>query len=167
MSQRARPTFAFMLSRPQHVLSLGFGAGLSPHMPGTVGAVLGFPLFWLIEPMAPEPALAAYAALFALGAWASAATGRALGDADHNAIVWDEVWGMALVLELGPAGALWWLPAFVLFRVFDIAKPWPLALVNERMKSGAGVMLDDALAAVYAIAVLHAAAWALARFAGA
>jgi len=146
-----------MLSSPVHPLSLGFGSGLAPFAPGTFGTLLGFPLFWLISSLALYPKIAVYMALFVVGIWICGKTGDAIGKHDHSAIVWDEIVAMALVLEFTSSEWLWWAVAFLLFRFFDIVKPWPVSLADNTHGSGTlgggfFVMLDDILAAIYAIA---------------
>ena len=155
-----RPTRAFLLAHPAHLIALGFGSGLAPKAPGTVGTVLGLPLFWAITAISPDlpNQLILIAATFLLGIWACARTGRALGVADHGGMVWDEIVAFALVLLLTPPGWLWMLAAFALFRLFDIVKPWPIRFFDARLKNGFGVMFDDLLAAGYAIACLQLAA---------
>ena len=140
---------------PAYIIALGAGAGLVPAAPGTAGTLLAFPLSWLLAAYAtPAGALAAIAGAFALGIWACGATGRALGAADHGAMVWDEVVAFALVLVFTPAGWPWQVGAFVLFRFFDIVKPPPIRYFDRRLKSGFGVMFDDLLAAGYTLLVL-------------
>jgi len=103
--------------------------------------------------------LALLAAAFLLGIWVCARTGRALGVADHGGIVWDEIVAYALVLLFTPAGGLWIVLAFALFRLFDILKPWPIRFFDTRLKNGFGVMFDDLLAAGYAILALKGMEW--------
>lgn len=151
------PTFSLMFSSLVHLFSLGFGTGLAPFAPGTFGTLIGLPLFLLLSPLAFYPKIAAYLALFAVGCWLCKKTSDALGKHDHSAIVWDEIVAMALVLEFTPPGWFWWIAAFVLFRFFDIAKPWPIYLADNASGNGATgsgfyVMLDDILAAIYAVA---------------
>ncbi len=124
-------------------------------MPGTVGTLLGFPLFWLLStiPLITQGWLLILMLLF--GIWCCDFTGRALGVSDHGAIVWDEIVAMAWVLTTVPATWAWGLGAFVLFRLFDIFKPFPIGWVDAHIKGGLGVMLDDVLAAAMAIAVLQ------------
>jgi phosphatidylglycerophosphatase A len=154
------PDLRFLLAHPAHLIALGFGSGLAPKAPGTVGTVLGLPLFWAITAIAPDlpNQLILIAATFLLGIWACARTGRALGVADHGGMVWDEIVAFALVLLFTPAGWMWMLAAFGLFRLFDIVKPWPIRFFDARLKNGFGVMFDDLLAAGYAIACLQLAA---------
>jgi len=151
-----RPTLRFMLSHPAHMLSLGFGAGLSPAAPGTVGTLLAFPLYWaLTQRLSPVGVLALIPILFVLGVWAAARTGRDLGVLDHGGIVWDEVVAFLLVLVFTPEGWEWGVAAFAVFRFFDIVKIPPARFFDRRMKNGFGVVLDDVAAGVYACGSLH------------
>ena len=155
------PTWRFLLAHPARLVAFGFGAGLAPKAPGTVGTLLGFPLSWLVATAAPDliNQLALLAAAFIVGIPICARAGRALGVADHGGIVWDEVVAFALVLVFTPAGWLWGALAFALFRLFDIVKPWPIREFDRRLKNGFGVMFDDLLAAGYAIAVMKGLTW--------
>lgn len=157
----SRPDSRFLLAHPAHLIALGFGTGLAPKAPGTVGTLLGWPLYWLISSLASSLVvqLALVAAAFAAGIWACARTGRALGVADHGGIVWDEIVAFALVLLFTPPGWLWSGLAFALFRLFDILKPWPIRYFDVHLKNGFGVMFDDLLAAGFAILVLKGMAW--------
>ncbi len=144
-----------MVRRPAHWIAFGAGAGLVPFAPGTAGTLLGFPLYWLLASYATlTTSLAVLAAIFVLGVWACGATGRALGVADHGAMVWDEVVAFALVLVFTPAGWAWQAGAFLLFRFFDIVKPPPIRYFDRRLKSGFGVMFDDLLAAFYTLLII-------------
>ncbi|MGH8652525.1 MAG: phosphatidylglycerophosphatase A family protein [Gammaproteobacteria bacterium] len=147
------PNWGFILSRPAYLLAFGFGAGLSPYAPGTVGTLVGFPLYLLLATFLSKPGvLTALVVLFALGVWWCDTTGKAVGVADYGGIVWDEIIAMALILCFTPAAPGWWITAFIVFRFFDIFKPWPIRVVDERMQNGFGVMLDDLLAAGFSIA---------------
>jgi phosphatidylglycerophosphatase A len=144
-----------MWRHPAHFIALGAGAGLAPAAPGTVGTLLAFPLYWLLAASSTSAVtLAILGSAFLLGIWACGATGRALGIADHGAMVWDEIVAFALVLVFTPAGWLWQIGAFLLFRFFDIVKPPPIRYFDRRLKSGFGVMFDDLLAAGYTLLVL-------------
>ncbi len=145
------PDSTFLTGHPAHFVALGFGAGLAPRAPGTFGTLVAYPIWYALALLPPAAAWAAVAAGFAFGVWACAVTGRDLGVADHGAIVWDEIVAMTGVLLLTPPGLAWWIAAFLLFRLFDIWKPFPVGLADRRLKNGFGVMLDDALAAVYAV----------------
>ena len=156
-----RPDLKFLLAHPARMIAFGFGSGLAPKAPGTVGTLLGLPLFWLIAAATPDlpKQIALIIAVFLLGVWACGRTGHALGVADHGGMVWDEIVAFALVLLFTPVGWLWIVLAFALFRLFDILKPWPIRLADARLKNGFGVMFDDLLAAGYAIAVIKGLQW--------
>jgi len=151
----ARPTAAFVFSHPAHALAFGFGAGLAPRAPGTFGTLAAWPIGWLIGGvLAPAPFVAALIVAFLVGIWACDVTGRALGVADHRAMVWDEMVAFLLVLAIVPRQPGWQAAAFFLFRAFDIAKPPPIRWFERRYHGGFGVMFDDALAAGYTLIVL-------------
>ncbi len=155
------PGARFLISHPAHFIALGFGAGLAPKAPGTFGSLAALPLFWLLLQAGLNlPALiSVITAGFVLGIWVCAVTGKSLGVADHGGIVWDEIIAMWLVLAFTPAGWIWWLVAFGLFRFFDILKPWPIRWFDTRLKNGFGVMFDDLLAALYALLIIKGWQW--------
>jgi phosphatidylglycerophosphatase A len=163
MIPRLSARFAF--GHPAHIVALGFGSGLAPVAPGTVGTLLAFPIYMLLDALLDPLALYDYrakpaalfgviAVLFAIGVWACARTGRDLGIADHSAMNWDEVVAMLLVLLVAPAGWAWWTFAFFAFRFFDVIKPPPIGDVDRGLKGGLGVMLDDIIAAFYTLLVI-------------
>ncbi len=153
-----RPGVGFLLAHPAHFIALGFGTGLSPFAPGTVGTLLAFPLYAVLAYwFAPEWVGAAIAAFFLIGIWACGRTGRDLGVADHGGMNWDEVVAFLGVLVLTPPGLAWDAAAFVAFRFFDIAKPPPIRGIDRSMKGGLGVMLDDVVAGFYAVLAIAVA----------
>ncbi len=155
----AQPDFAFMRARLSRWIAFGFGAGLSPTAPGTVGTLLAWAIFWLATPLlSPGVMWALVVAGFVLGVWACERAADDLGVADHGAIVWDEIIAFWAVLLLVPADFGAQFAALLLFRFFDIVKPPPIRQVDRRVKSGFGVMLDDLLAAVYAVLAFKIAA---------
>lgn len=142
------------LATPSGFLAFGLGSGLSPKAPGTAGTAVGL-LVGL--PLAGIPVWAGLLVVgfsFAAGILICNRASHALGVHDHGGIVWDEFVGIWLVLVLVPAHWTWWLAAFVVFRVFDILKPWPIGWLDRRVHGGFGIMLDDLVAAGYAVAVL-------------
>lgn len=151
--KQLRPDNKFLLSHLAHLLAFGFGAGLMPKAPGTWGTLVAFPIFALVRLAGGGMAAGLMAAVlvFVVGVWSSGVAGRALGVADHGGIVIDEIAAFLLVLVFTPATLGWWLIAFLLFRVFDILKPWPINWADRTIKGGFGVMFDDVLAAGYAI----------------
>jgi phosphatidylglycerophosphatase A len=144
-----RPTIRH-LADPVHCLALGFGAGLVPFAPGTFGSLVGLVFALAIAPLGFAWLLVATLAAIVAGLWICGESARRLGVHDHPAIVWDEVAGM-MVTMLAVPDAWWGAPlAFALFRLFDIAKPWPIREVDHGLGGGAGIMLDDVLAGLFA-----------------
>ncbi len=148
----ANPDIKFLLAHPAHFFALGFGSGLAPKAPGTFGTLVGFPLFWLIFNYSFSTQLMIIAVLFLFGIYVCDKTSKDLGVSDHGAIVWDEIVAMMLVLTIAHLHWLTCLLAFLLFRLFDIWKPFPISYFDAKLKNGFGVMFDDLLAALYAMA---------------
>jgi phosphatidylglycerophosphatase A len=147
-----------ILTTPEHLIAYGFGAGLAPKAPGTVGTLVGLPFWFVLHGLAQTPMqyLAACAVLFVFGCWVCGESARLLGLHDAPGIVFDEIVGFLIAcfpLLYLPAAAsqwLWLFAAFLLFRIFDILKPWPIRWLDEKVHGGLGIMLDDVLAAVFA-----------------
>ena len=143
------------LWHPAALIATVGGIGLLPLMPGTWGSLAALPCAWAISALAGSAALAAAAILaFALGSWAAAVVAQASGAEDPGFIVVDEVAAQWLVLVAAPLDWRAYLAAFLLFRVFDIVKPWPVRAIERRVAGGLGIMLDDVAAAIYAILLL-------------
>lgn len=156
-----KPTFA-SLRDPAQFLALGFGSGLAPRAPGTFGTLAAVPVYLLLRPLTVPVYLVVLAVLFAVGVWVCGHTARQLGVHDHPAIVWDEVVGFLLTMLLAPPGLIWLLLGFVLFRFFDIIKPWPISALDRRVEGGMGIMVDDVVAGLFALACLQILYWAVA-----
>lgn len=159
MAKLTAPDFKLLIAHPAHFLALGAGAGLAKKAPGTIGTLVGFPLFFLIAPLQTYLQLSIVFTLFIVGVYCCEKTGTALGVSDHGSIVWDEIVAIMLVLTFTPLQWQWWLAAFALFRLFDIWKPAPIRQCDANIKGGLGVMVDDILAAVYAILSLKLLLW--------
>jgi len=154
-----RPSAAFMLRHPAHWLALGFGSGLSPKAPGTVGTLWGWVAFLVLDRwLEPAQWAAVIAASLAVGLWACTRTAQHLAVADPGAVVWDEIVAIWIVFWiLMPAGFAAQLAAFVLFRIFDAAKPGPVGWADRLFKlapgapigwrQGWGILFDDLVAA--------------------
>lgn len=158
-----RPNAEFVFSHPAHFVALGFGSGLSPFAPGTVGTLLAFPLYGaLADQLDSLQLFLLLCSLYLLGVWACRKTGEDLGIADHTSMNWDEVVAFMLVLMLTPAGLAWQAFAFFAFRAFDVVKPQPIRHFDRTLKGGFGVMFDDIVAAFYTLLLMAAVAriWA-------
>lgn len=136
-------------------LATGFGAGLSPWAPGTAGSLVGVLLYIAMAALPLAAYLLVVTALALAGVWLCQRAGQALGVADHPGIVWDEIVGLLIAMTATPLSWQGTLLGFALFRAFDILKPWPVGLIDRRVPGGAGVMLDDVMAGLYALACLQ------------
>lgn len=139
-------------------LAFGFGTGLSPFAPGTAGTLIAVPIAFGLRMLDPAVFWIVLLAAFFAGIWICEVTARRLGRHDPGGIVWDEIVAYWLTVAFLPLHWAWFLAAFVAFRFFDIVKPWPIGPAERRFKGGLGIMIDDILAAVYAMAVLQLAA---------
>lgn len=139
-----------ILTNPVHCLAFGFGSGLAPKAPGTFGTLMAVPLYLLLV----ELPLAMYCGIillaFIIGIYLCGKTADDLGVHDHPGIVWDEFVGFWITMVAAPTGWWWLLIGFLAFRLFDIWKPWPIRVLDEKLETGMGIMLDDVLAGVYA-----------------
>lgn len=152
--QPVRATARFMRAHLAHWIALGFGSGLSPVAPGTVGTLWAWLAFVALEPLLkPAHWAILVAAGFLAGIWACGRTARDLGVADHGAVVWDEIVAFWLVLLFVPGDIRSQAGAFALFRLFDIFKPPPIRHYDAKLRGGFGTMLDDLLAAFYTLLV--------------
>lgn len=143
------------LSHPSALLATWFGVGLLPRAPGTWGSLAALPLAWLVHQYTGIGGmLAATIILFLVGWWASTDLLRAGGAQDPGHIVIDEVAGQFLTIAAVASDPVKLAVGFVLFRLFDIVKPWPVSWADRRIKGGLGVMLDDVLAGGYALGIL-------------
>ncbi len=158
MSQEVRH---IVLSSPVHLLSFGFGAGFSPVAPGTVGTLLGIVVYLALVSLDPAIYVMAVVSLFLAGCWACGQTATVLGVPDHPGIVIDEIVGYLITMLFVPLAWYWVLAGFFLFRVFDIWKPWPVSLADRKVPGGFGIMLDDLLAALYALLCMHGMVWVM------
>ena len=150
-------TRRMLMKHPLGWLAAGFGAGFSPKAPGTVGSLVALlPWWWWLQAMPPWQYALVLASAFAIGVAAAEWVIRRTGIQDPSLVVWDEYLGMWIALIAAPTGWAWMLAAFVLFRFFDILKPWPVSWADKQIKGGFGAMLDDALAGVYALLAMQA-----------
>ncbi len=144
-----------LLRDPGHLCALGFGTGLAPYAAGTCGTLVAIPIYLLMANWHWQVYLAIVVLLYGCGVWCTGRLARVLGVHDHPAIVWDEIVGFLLAMLAAPD--VWWaIPlGFVLFRVLDILKPYPINAIDRQVPGGHGVMLDDLLAGVFTFIVLQ------------
>lgn len=137
-------------SRPDYLIAFGFGTGLVAKAPGTVGTLLGVLIYLPLREMNLSLYLLFIAACFLLGIYLCERVSKDMGEHDPGGIVWDEMVGYWIVMIAAPV-AWYWIPVgFVLFRVADICKPWPICWLDKNVGGGLGIMLDDVAAAALA-----------------
>ncbi len=138
-----------LLKYPPAFFATGFGSGLSPVAPGTVGTLVSLLLFVFLQNTG-WPLLVICVTGFFIGIWLCDQTSEKLGVHDHGGIVWDEFIGMWITLLWVPLSLTTLLIAFILFRLFDILKPWPIGYLDKRIHGGLGIMIDDVIAGIFA-----------------
>ncbi|KEY60572.1 phosphatidylglycerophosphatase A [Serratia sp. DD3] len=144
------------MSNPWHLLATGFGSGLSPIMPGTMGSIAAIP-FWLLLIQLPWP-LYLLVLIFSsgIGIYLCHKTSKDMQVDDHGSIVWDEFVGMWITLMMLPVHNWQWvISGFVVFRILDIWKPWPIRWFDRNLHGGLGIMIDDIIAGVLAAVVIY------------
>lgn len=152
------------LSNPVHLLAFGFGSGLSPRAPGTMGTIVAVPLYLLMAAfLSPYVYLGLIIASFVIGIYLCGRTAKDLGVHDHGGIVWDEFVGYWITMFMVPVTWYWVLSGFILFRLFDILKPFPIGWLDKKVEGGVGIMLDDVLAGVYAAICLQIMIYLISR----
>lgn len=150
-----KPTFGELIKRPVCLLGLGFGAGLAPFAPGTFGTLLALPIYYLMQDLSLFSYLAITIAAFIGGIWICQQTADWLAADDPAAVVWDEIVGYMITMIAAPPGWQWMLAGLVLFRLFDIWKPWPISWADNKLHGGLGMMADDVIAGVFAIIIIQ------------
>jgi phosphatidylglycerophosphatase A len=144
---------------PIHLLAFGFGSGAAPKAPGTWGTLAAVLIYWPLSQLSPEHYLLMLLVASVMGIYICGQTARDLGVHDHGSIVWDEFVGFWITMFAAPVGWVWVVVGFVLFRFFDIIKPWPISWIDKKITGGFGIMLDDVIAGVMAAVVLQGIAW--------
>ncbi|MEF1253688.1 MULTISPECIES: phosphatidylglycerophosphatase A [unclassified Vibrio] len=155
------PLSLISLKNPWHLLATGFGSGLSPIVPGTMGTLAAIPFYLLLVQLPLPLYLVALVVACIVGVKICQVTSDDMGVHDHGSIVWDEFAGFWItmlvvpVLNLSAYDWKWLLTGFVLFRFFDMVKPWPIGWLDKRVHGGLGIMLDDIVAGVMAGVALY------------
>lgn len=139
-----------VLTDPVCLLAFGLGAGLAPKAPGTVGTLFAILLFWPMASLSLSTYLILTLLLFGVGVWLCGECEQRLGIQDHSGIVFDEFVGLLVSLAGVPLAPVPVLAGFLLFRLFDVVKPWPIRWFDRRIHGGFGIMLDDVIAGVFA-----------------
>ncbi|MBA6253798.1 MULTISPECIES: phosphatidylglycerophosphatase A [unclassified Colwellia] len=151
----SKSTENFRITNPIHFLALGFGSGLLPKAPGTYGTLAAIPLYLLLAPASFSTYLAIVIIMSIAGIYICGKAAEDAGVPDHGAIVWDEIVGFLITMFLVPLTWQSIVVGFILFRIFDIFKPWPISYVDKNLHGGLGIMVDDILAGLAALACMH------------
>lgn len=144
-----------VFKNPINFLAFGFGSGLLPKAPGTWGTLVALPIYYVMQNLSTLNFVALTLVLTLIGIYICDYCSKKLKVHDHPGIVWDEICGYLITMIAAPAGWLWMLIGFVLFRIFDILKPWPIKWLDKKVKGGFGIMIDDVLAGIFALALLQ------------
>lgn len=142
---------------PAQFLAFGFGSGLSPKAPGTMGTIVAVPLYLLIAQWSLLQYSLFVVLAAVLGVWICGVASRQLQVHDHPGIVWDEFVGYWITMWAVPVDWVWIIAGFLIFRLYDIVKPWPVSVLDRKVGGGFGIMIDDVLAGVMACLTLHIA----------
>ena len=143
-------------------IATGAGSGYLPKAPGTWGTLVGLLLWWPLAGLSLTAYLATVAVLFLVGVASAGAAEKILDRGDPGVVVIDEIVGVLIALAAVPLHPVAALAGFALFRLFDIAKPFPVGWLDRHLHGGLGIMLDDVAAGLYALLVLHLGLWLLA-----
>jgi len=144
---------------PWHFAAFGFGSGAAPFAPGTFGTLAAVLLYLPLQHLHWFSYLLLVVVAFVVGVVICERTSKDIGVHDHGGIVWDEFVGYWLTMLFAPAGWVWVVVGFVLFRFFDIVKPRPIGWLDKQVKGGMGIMIDDVVAGIYALLCLQLLAW--------
>jgi len=149
------PTFKQLLQNPIHLLAFGFGSGLSKKAPGTMGTLAAIPLYYAMLAL-PAPAYLVILIIICIaGVWICGKTADDIGVHDHGGIVWDEFAGFLLTMYWVQESWQATIAGFILFRIFDIFKPWPINRIDRELRGGLGIMVDDLVAGLMAALCLY------------
>lgn len=155
-SERTLGKERITLRNPWHMLSTGFGSGLFPWMPGTIGSLAAIPFWCLLIQLPWQLYSLAVMSAICLGIYACHQTAKDMRVHDHGCIVWDEFVGMWITLIALPVNNWRWvLIGFVLFRLLDIWKPWPIRWFDREVRGGVGIMIDDIAAGIIGALLIY------------
>lgn len=143
------------LKDPVVLIAVGFGSGLAPKAPGTAGTLVAIPLYLVMQPLPLISYLLITTFLFIAGIWICTYAAEKFGVHDHPAIVIDEIVGYLITMIAAPGGWVAITVGFVLFRLLDAIKPWPVSWFDRNVNGGLGIMLDDVVAGIIALAVIQ------------
>jgi len=145
--------------KPSHFIAFGFGSGAMPFAPGTFGTLIAIPFYLAIRSL-PLMAYIILVALIVIGSmWLCERVSREINVHDHQGMCLDEIVGYLVTMTGAPHGTIWIILGFILFRIFDIWKPWPIDYIDKHISGGFGIILDDVLAGIFSIIFLKLLSW--------
>lgn len=153
----SRLNFRYLSTRPLELLAFGLGSGLSPIVPGTLGTLAAVPFYLLMSELPLDWYIAIVGMAAFLGVYICGYTSSQLGVHDHPGIVWDEFVGFWITMIAAPDDWYWLFAGFVIFRLIDMIKPWPISVADRKIHGGFGIMFDDVLAGLASLACLQVA----------
>jgi len=148
-------SFSEISGSPSRFLAFGFGSGLAPKAPGTCGTLAAVPIYLLLMDLPLTWYLTIVLVFTVYGVWICGVTSRYFDVPDHPGIVWDEIVGFLITMIAAPSGFIWIVIGFLLFRLFDIWKPWPICLLDRHVHGGLGIMIDDVVAGIFAAILMN------------
>lgn len=158
MKSRKKPALAVpeaVWQKPLYFVAFGLGSGAMPFAPGTFGTLLAIPFYLLLQPL-PLPSYIFFVIAFIIASsWICDRVSREIHEHDHPGMCIDEFAGFFVTMINAPAGWMWVLAGFLLFRLFDIWKPWPIHVMDEKIHGGFGMVLDDVVAGIFAMIILQ------------
>ena len=149
------PSFSTLLKSPAQFIAVGFGVGLVPKAPGTAGTLLGVPIVLIIQPFPAWLETIVLAFMLIFGCYICKAAVESMSEEDPGIVVWDEITGYCFAMAFVPVSIVTVCLAFVLFRVLDILKPWPISTLERQVSGGIGIMLDDVAAGIITSVAIH------------
>jgi phosphatidylglycerophosphatase A len=148
-----------MWKKSSHFIAFGFGSGAAPFAPGTFGTLMGIPFYLAMQSLSHVLYLILLVLIILASMWLCDKVSKEIGIHDHSGMCLDEIVGYLVTMYAAPHGILWIWLGFLLFRLFDIWKPWPINYIDEKVSGGVGIILDDVLAGVYSMIILRILSW--------
>lgn len=147
--------------KPSHFIAFGFGTGALPIAPGTFGTLIAIPFYLVLSALSLSLYLFVVLLIILGSTWLCDRVSKEIGVEDHQGMCLDEIVGYLVTMINVPRGLIWIAAGFILFRIFDIWKPWPIRYADEKIHGGFGMILDDVLAGMYSCIILQIFAWVL------
>ncbi len=155
----AQPVPRSMWEKPSHFIAFGFGSGAVPFAPGTFGTLMAIPFYFTMQSLSHSLYLLLTIIITLASMWLCHRVAKEINVHDHSGMCLDEIVGYLVTMYAAPHGLAWIIAGFLLFRLFDIWKPWPIRYIDEHASGGIGIILDDVLAGIYSLIILRIIAW--------